>query len=162
MTSDITIQLGEDESKVSLKTTPTVLLHITYEYECYGSQYGIVIYLAYYIKGMLEYPLIKVRYEWLCLKVDSSLSTIHCLKEFIQDMENNESCECKKMSWDATNNLWKHKMNINDTLQFRLCAKSKKQFIRKLRGSLYVMRGVYIKKMFIHPAIIAKRVLAEI
>lgn len=160
MASVVNIQLGADENKISVETTPTFRLKIECTQVLERGKPVIYTWFAYYIHG-IDHMLYR---GWIGTMpvVNYKLQYFNHLKEFIQDMEKNkEYCTYLDILWNENKKIWTHGRGYNITY-FPLCDDAKCQFIQELKEYLTVARCVYIKQIGIHPNIIARKLMSEL
>ncbi len=167
MTSIVNIQIGNGDNMICVKTTPTFRLELKTEIQPHLKSYCMNWNAFYYVNEMKFpqgnlHPLIEIVHECMPLK-ECKLNSYHILKKFIQSMENDKSCEYKRIKWNENDKLWTHRMlNSKRKLCIHLCDDAKRQFIQELKGMLYVKRSIYTKENGIHPSLLIRKRLAEL
>ncbi len=159
MVSNIDIQLGNTDNAIKIAVAPTFKMKYRTTIKSRLGKYFIEWYMQYYMNEA-EYPLIEIYNGHMELKY-YEIQWYYNLKKYVQNMENNKSCKCGQITWNENINLWQHKLReVSDPLCLPLCDDSKQQFMQEMKGMLHTARGIYIKQIGIHPAIVARRVLA--
>ncbi len=161
MASIVNIQLGNGDNVVEMKTTPTFRLEMKAKIKMFYNKHCIEWNVFYYVNGEKN-PLIKIYYGQTGLR-ERNLEPYYRLKKFIQNMESNVSCEDNAIKWYNNTKRWVHIIpnTFKTKLCITLCNDAKQQFIQEMKGILHVARGIYIKQIGIHPAITARKLLAE-
>ncbi len=160
---NINIHLGDNKDcTVSIDTTPEwhleiQLIHIV-NY-CHNLGYNFYISMCYSMKN-IRFENIIICYEGyynICTFV-KEIEQINYLIHYMQNNIDSMHVLSGDVYWDQ-NDWWIHssrsQYSIKNSFTIWLCDKSKKQFIKQLKGLVYVMKTLE-QKQVINKCIIAK------